>query len=110
MFGTVPDMRVGILAVDGMLDLGLACLLDILSTANTLSPQLGLAGAPFETIPLGLGDRVRTAHGLTSPPPARRSRTSTSPCPWSGGAARRWPTSSLATWSWGTARPRARWR
>lgn len=57
-------MRVGILAVDGMLDLGLACLLDILSTANTLSPQVGLAGEPFDTVPLGLGDRVRTAHGL----------------------------------------------
>lgn len=51
--------------MDGMLDLGLACLLDILSTANTLSPQVGLTGAPFETIPLGLGDQVRTAHGLT---------------------------------------------
>ena len=58
-------MRVGILAVDGMLDLGLACLLDILSTANTLSPQVGMAGEPFETVPIGLDDRIRTAHGLT---------------------------------------------
>ena len=64
MFGTISAMRVGILAVDDMLDLGLACLMDILSTANTLSPQVGLAGEPFQTIPLGLGDRIHTANGL----------------------------------------------
>jgi transcriptional regulator GlxA family with amidase domain len=64
MFGTVSDMRVAVLAVDGMFDSGLTAILDILSTANVLSGQADLPAPPFEVVPAGRDDSVRTAHGL----------------------------------------------
>jgi transcriptional regulator GlxA family with amidase domain len=64
MFGTVPDMRVAVFAVDGMFDSGLTVILDILGTANVLSEQAGLAAAPFSVTTTGTGTSVRTGHGL----------------------------------------------
>jgi len=57
-------MRVAVLTVDGMFDSGLTTTLDILATANALSGQAGLGGAPFEIRVAGQGTSVRTAHGL----------------------------------------------
>ncbi len=57
-------MRVAVVAVDGMFDSGLTMTLDILATANALSGQAGLPGAPFEVTPAGQGRSVRTGHGL----------------------------------------------
>src|ERR1700761_1925229 len=54
-FGTVSAMRVAVLTVDGMFDSGLTTMLDILATANALSGQAGLAGAPFEVTVAGRG-------------------------------------------------------
>ena len=60
MFGTVSDMRVAVLTVDGMFDSGLTAILDILNTANALSGQVDLPAPPFEVIPAGREDSVRT--------------------------------------------------
>jgi transcriptional regulator GlxA family with amidase domain len=57
-------MRVAVLTVDGMFDSALTTMLDILATANALSGQAGLAGAPFEVTVAGRGTSVRTGHGL----------------------------------------------
>jgi transcriptional regulator GlxA family with amidase domain len=57
-------MRVAVFAVDGMFDSGLTVILDILSTANVLSAQAGLATPPFQVRAAGLGTSMRTAHGL----------------------------------------------
>jgi transcriptional regulator GlxA family with amidase domain len=68
-------MRVAVLAVDGMFDSGLTMTLDILATANALSGQAGLPGAPFEVTTVGGGRSVRTGHGLqlaTTPWPELR--------------------------------------
>jgi transcriptional regulator GlxA family with amidase domain len=67
MFGTVSDMRVAVLAVEGMFDSGLSVVLDILATANVLSAQANLPAPPFEVIPVGPGTSVRTANGLSLP-------------------------------------------
>ncbi len=64
MFGIVSDMRVAVLAVNGMFDSGLTVILDLLATANVLSGQADLLAPPFEVIPVGWGTTVRTAHGL----------------------------------------------
>jgi transcriptional regulator GlxA family with amidase domain len=61
---TVPDMRIAILAVDGMFDSGLAVVLDILATANALRPEVAGAPPPFEVTITGTRNAVRTGHGL----------------------------------------------
>jgi transcriptional regulator GlxA family with amidase domain len=63
-FSTIPAMRVAILAVNGMFDSGLTLVMDILGTANTLSPRVGMPGPPFEVTPVGTGASIRTARGL----------------------------------------------
>jgi transcriptional regulator GlxA family with amidase domain len=60
-------MRLHLLVLDGVFDLGLAALTDTLSTANELAPTLPGAPAPIELTLVGVRRRVRTAHGLTVP-------------------------------------------
>ena len=60
-------MRVHLLVLDGVFDLGLAALTDTLSTANELAPSLPNAPAPIELTLVGVRRRVRTAQGLTVP-------------------------------------------
>ena len=60
-------MRLHLLVLDGVFDLGLAALLDTLSTANQLAGTLADAPAPIELTVVGVRRRVRTAHGLTVP-------------------------------------------
>ena len=56
-------MRIHILVLDGVFDLGLAALTDTLSTANQPAGSL----APMEVTLVGVRRRVRTAQGLTVP-------------------------------------------
>jgi transcriptional regulator GlxA family with amidase domain len=60
-------MRLHLLVLDGVFDLGLAALTDTLSTANELAGTLPDAPAPIEMTLVGVRRRVRTAQGLTVP-------------------------------------------
>lgn len=68
-------MRVQVLALDGVFDLGLAAVLDALQTANELAEVAGLEVARFDVRVVGVRRRVRSAQGFTVPvvpAPARR--------------------------------------
>lgn len=68
-------MRIHVLVLDGVFDLGLAALTDTLGTANELAGKLADAPAPMELTLVGVRRRVRTAQGLTVPVvPAERVR------------------------------------
>ena len=60
-------MRLHLLVLDGVFDLGLAALTDTLTTANELAGTLRDAPAPIELTLVGVRRRVRTAQGLTVP-------------------------------------------
>lgn len=61
-------MRVYVLVLDDVFDLGLSAVLDTLSTANDLAArQPDGGGAPFDVQVVGVRRRVRTHHGLGVP-------------------------------------------
>ena len=60
-------MRLHLLVLDGVFDLGLAALTDTLTTANELAGTLPDPPAPIELSLVGVRRRVRTAQGLTVP-------------------------------------------
>lgn len=60
-------MRLHLLVLDGVFDLGLAALTGTLGTANQLAGTLAPAPAPIEVSLVGVRRRVRTAQGLTVP-------------------------------------------
>jgi transcriptional regulator GlxA family with amidase domain len=60
-------MRLHLLVLDGVFDLGLAALTDTLTTANELAATLAHAPVPIELTLVGVRRRVRTAQGLTVP-------------------------------------------
>ncbi len=60
-------MRLHLLVLDGVFDLGLAALADTFATANELAATLPDAPAPIELAFVGVRPRVRTAQGLTVP-------------------------------------------
>jgi transcriptional regulator GlxA family with amidase domain len=61
-------MRVAVLALDGVFDLGLSAILDTLQTANDLAElQPARAGDGFDVRVIGLRRHVRTHHGLRVP-------------------------------------------
>jgi transcriptional regulator GlxA family with amidase domain len=60
-------MRIHILVLDGVFDLGLAALTDTFGTANQLAGSLAHAPPPVDVTLVGLRRRVRTAQGLTVP-------------------------------------------
>jgi transcriptional regulator GlxA family with amidase domain len=60
-------MRLHLLVLDGVFDLGLAALGDTFATANELAATLPDAPAPIELAFAGVRRRVRTAQGLTVP-------------------------------------------
>ena len=60
-------MKIHVLAIDGVFDLGLSSVLDTLGTANELGAMLDPAPAPLEVTVVGARRRVRTAHGMTVP-------------------------------------------
>ena len=63
----IPAMRLHLLVLDGVFDLGLAALTDTLTTANELVATLPEAPAPIELTLVGVRRRVHTAQGLTVP-------------------------------------------
>ena len=66
-FDTVTAMRVHILVLNGVFDLGLASLTDTLSTANQLAGLLEDMPAPIVVTLVGVRQRVSTAQGLNVP-------------------------------------------
>lgn len=60
-------MRIQVLALDGVFDTGLAAVLDMLGTANTLAPTISAKAPIFDVSVVGLRQKVRTAHGLQVP-------------------------------------------
>jgi len=67
IFGTIYAMRVFVLALDGVFDLGLSAILDAFQTANELIEMTGLAVPRFEVKIVGMRKTVRTSHGLKVP-------------------------------------------
>ena len=66
-FGTVCDMRVGLVAVPGCFDSGIASLLDVLRTAEGLRAFVDSAIDPIKTTVFGGADCIETAAGLSLP-------------------------------------------
>ena len=60
-------MRVDVLALDGVFDLGLAAVLDAFQTANELSEVSGLAVPRFDFRVVGVRRAVKTSQGLGVP-------------------------------------------
>jgi transcriptional regulator GlxA family with amidase domain len=60
-------MRVDVLALDGVFDLGLSAVLDALQTANELIEIGGLSVPRFEVRTVGVRRRVRSAQGFAVP-------------------------------------------
>jgi len=60
-------MRVNILVLDGVFDLGLASLTDGLNMANELACKLPDSPSPIDITLVGVRRRVKTAQGLTVP-------------------------------------------
>ena len=60
-------MRIYVLALDGVFDLGLSAILDAFQTANELIEMKGMAVPRFEVKIVGMRKMVRTAHGLRVP-------------------------------------------
>ncbi|HKG92316.1 MAG TPA: helix-turn-helix domain-containing protein [Gemmatimonadaceae bacterium] len=60
-------MRIDVLALDGVFDLGLSAILDVFETSNELIEMSGLAVPRFEVRTVGVRKAVRTSHGLRVP-------------------------------------------
>lgn len=60
-------MRVNVLVLDDVFDLGLSAVLDAFQTANELIELSALTVAPFEVKICGVRQAVKTSHGLTVP-------------------------------------------
>src|SRR6185295_2465928 len=60
-------MRVNVLALDGVFDLGLSAVLDAFQTANELSEMSGLAVPRFDVTIVGVRRSVTTSHGFRVP-------------------------------------------
>jgi transcriptional regulator GlxA family with amidase domain len=60
-------MRVHVLALDDVFDLGLSAVLDAFQTANELIEMGGLTVPRFEVTTVGLRKTVKTSHGLRVP-------------------------------------------
>jgi transcriptional regulator GlxA family with amidase domain len=66
-------MRVAVLALDGVFDLGLAAVLDAFHTANELIELSKMSAAPFDVRIVGVRRNVRTSQGFRVPLQDRRS-------------------------------------
>jgi len=60
-------MRVDVLALDGVFDLGLSAVLDVFQTANELIQVSALAVPRFEVRTVGVRKSVKTSQGLSVP-------------------------------------------
>jgi len=68
-------MRIDILALDDVFDLGLSAVLDVFQTANELIEMTGLGVTRFDSRIVGVRRLVRSSHGLVVPvrPPSARA-------------------------------------
>src|SRR5215207_7491949 len=60
-------MRLAVLALDDVFDLGLSAVLDAFQTANEVAEMSGMVVPRFETRLIGVRKAVRTSHGLRVP-------------------------------------------
>ena len=60
-------MRIDVLVLDGVFDLGLSAILDVFQTANELAQMSGLAVPKLDVRAVGVRRLVRTMHGLRVP-------------------------------------------
>ncbi|MDB6000499.1 MAG: helix-turn-helix domain protein [Rhizobacter sp.] len=60
-------MKLHVLVIDGVFDIGLSSVLDIVGTANELALTLESPPAPIEVTLVGLRKKVLTSHGLSVP-------------------------------------------
>lgn len=67
MFDIILAMRVNVLVLDDVFDLGLSAVLDAFQTANELIGMLGLTVPRFEVKIVGVRKAVKTSQGLTVP-------------------------------------------
>jgi transcriptional regulator GlxA family with amidase domain len=67
MFDIIIAMRVNVLVLDGVFDLGLSAVLDVFQTANELIAMAGLAVPRFEVRTVSVRQTVKTSHGLSVP-------------------------------------------
>ena len=63
----VSVVDVGVFVVDGVADFGLAAILEVLGTANSLRTELAAPPPPWEITTLGTSSRVRSGAGHTVP-------------------------------------------
>lgn len=66
-FHIILAMRINVLALDGVFDLGLSAVLDAFQTANELIAMAELAVPRFEVRIVGVRQQVRTSQGLRVP-------------------------------------------
>ena len=67
-------MRVDVLVIDGVFDLGLSSVLDTLTTARALTGHIAPPRPRFDVRVVGVRRRVATSHGLRVPVETPRSR------------------------------------
>jgi transcriptional regulator GlxA family with amidase domain len=67
IFSIIAAMRVDVIALDGVFDLGLSAVLDAFQTANELIEMAGLSVSRFEVRIVGVRKAVRTSQGLSVP-------------------------------------------
>src|SRR5262245_54458272 len=67
IFSIILAMRVDVLVLDGVFDLGLAAVLDVFQTANELSAVSGRAAPRFEVRCVSVRKKVKTAQGFSVP-------------------------------------------
>jgi transcriptional regulator GlxA family with amidase domain len=67
-------MRILVLALDGVFDLGLSAVLDAFQTANELAGMTSFSGGRFDVKIVGIGKSIKTSQGLTVPVQAIGSR------------------------------------
>jgi len=67
IFSIILAMRVNVLVLDDVFDLGLSAVLDAFQTANELAEMSGFSGERFDVKIVGVTKSVRTSQGLTVP-------------------------------------------
>src|SRR5215813_4766017 len=75
LFGSIFAMRIYVLALDDVFDLGLSAILDAFQTANELAEMSGFPGERFEVKIVGVTKSVKTSQGLTVPVQAIGSKS-----------------------------------
>jgi transcriptional regulator GlxA family with amidase domain len=75
LFDIIIAMRVNVLVLDGVFDLGLSAVLDAFQTANELIEAAGLAVPRFDLKIVGVRKAIKTSQGLSVPVDAIDART-----------------------------------